>query len=464
MIYKISTAYLSIPVYIFLLGWLAPWYSIPILVTFSFAIYKLYQLIDQENFNSPKLQGRTVFWFILIAVAWVGLSGAGGFGYQNSDYNKHNAFLKILLNHSWPVFIEFEGQTKPVVYSLGYYLPSALIGKLFSSWAVANVFCFFWTVLGVVIVWCLVAVEFNRFRLVLPFAFILFSGMDAVGLWLKQGQLFSLGDHIEWWGGLFQYSSFTTLLNWVPNHALSSWLGSMVFWNLRSHPKVFCSCVGVIGTSAFCWSPFGGLGLLILALAIYLFQSNLSWILFINKLNLFSLPAAMILCFFIASNQFRIPYGFLIEETLEIKRLTDLFFLYFFEFLALGLLLLFLNRKTRMFKPTFIVLSLLAVIPMFKIGAANDFVMRSSIPILTVFAVLIWKELLNANHSIFGRSSILIFLIIGAFTPASEIARSIFHYSILSQPVENIPDLRDVTLADQYIGNSESFFFKFLSR
>ena len=57
---------------------------------------------------------------------------------------------------------------------------------------------------------------------------VLFSGLDIIGSLLDDGPRFrtdwNITTHLEWWAGKYQYSSMTTQLFWVPNHALGGWL------------------------------------------------------------------------------------------------------------------------------------------------------------------------------------------------------------------------------------------------
>ncbi len=56
---------------------------------------------------------------------------------------------------------------------------------------------------------------------------VLFSGLDVIGdLWRapQHAAHWDITRHLEWWAGRYQYSSMTTQLFWVPNHALGGWL------------------------------------------------------------------------------------------------------------------------------------------------------------------------------------------------------------------------------------------------
>ena len=58
------------------------------------------------------------------------ISGAGGVGYQDSDWKKHNALMKDLQERSWPIVYTRDGVPLPLVYNIAYYMPAALAGRI----------------------------------------------------------------------------------------------------------------------------------------------------------------------------------------------------------------------------------------------------------------------------------------------------------------------------------------------
>ena len=62
------------------------------------------------------------------------------------------------------------------------------------------------------------------------FLLILFSGLDIIGL---PNYLFSFKE-LEWWNGLFQYSSNTTSIYWTFNQTIPLWLIMSLLLNIKN--------------------------------------------------------------------------------------------------------------------------------------------------------------------------------------------------------------------------------------
>jgi hypothetical protein len=92
----------------------------------------------RSSLQHSQLEGD--FFNCLPSFLWVALSGIGGFGLQNWDFNFRNAVLHDLVDYSWPVVYP---QGRILLYYFTYWLPAALAGKIF-GWFGANIFLFVW--------------------------------------------------------------------------------------------------------------------------------------------------------------------------------------------------------------------------------------------------------------------------------------------------------------------------------
>jgi len=133
---KIAYIYALLPIIIFLTGW-CKWYIG--LVGFAFLIYSYVKMCG----NIPKT--FTMKWtreniekaiFILgFVLFWVLLSGIGKYVYQNTDHYARNGIFETLVNIDWPVIKCYETENgmvyRGLVYYIGFWLPSAVIGKIF---------------------------------------------------------------------------------------------------------------------------------------------------------------------------------------------------------------------------------------------------------------------------------------------------------------------------------------------
>ncbi|MCY4047527.1 MAG: hypothetical protein OXF42_05405 [Candidatus Dadabacteria bacterium] len=133
-------AYLALPMLIFLFGWLKLIYALPLS---ALLVFLLVQWGGEIKANVRPNRKALVICGI-VALLWTATSGAGGFGYQNWDYEKHNAIFKMLIFSEWPALFDAD---RTLVYTIGYHLPAAAFGKVF-GWAAANVALFTWTLAG----------------------------------------------------------------------------------------------------------------------------------------------------------------------------------------------------------------------------------------------------------------------------------------------------------------------------
>ena len=435
---------------------------------------------------------KKAFTVVVLVLLWVGLSGIGGYSFQNSDFLLRNAVLHDLISYRWPViysyidqsgFSPYSGHDGVLVYYLSYWLPAAFVGKFF-GWQAANVALYLWTVTGVLLTLYLFFRFVRKSPLVLTLIFIFWSGMDIVGELIK-GHVPVSGEHIEWWAGLFQYSSNTTTLYWVFNQTITTWLVVMLFMNFKNTKSILFTYALVLP-----FAPFSFIGLAPFVFS-YIFLGTMShnnipklttlktiildnFRKTINLRNIIVAPVIiMVFLLYYRSNPGNLGSSGLLwsraqgnVETLIIL----LIILLVFCLLEFGVYALIIARAFRR-SPWFIVAVVsLILIPNYYAGVGNDFVMRASIPALTVLMVYVSTFMLDkAAFHVNRRAKILlmIYLLIGAITPLQEISRSVGMR--LMQPNRLITD--DVgTLSVEpiriYVGNepNKSWFFRYLAK
>lgn len=221
-LHRITILYLVLPFIIFCMGWLRLSFAIPAVIIILFALWQLLKNSPILTFDFP-LSTRTAAFSLLLTALWVLLSGVGGYAFQNWDHHWRNAVLHDLIHYDWPVFYSTpeSGPVKMLVYYVGYWLPSALIGKLL-GWQAANFFLYLWTWLGVTLVALHLGSALKTSPTKVILLLIFFSGMDVLGTLFLSPEyptLFPAVTHLEIWNGSLQYSSFTTQLFWVFNQA-----------------------------------------------------------------------------------------------------------------------------------------------------------------------------------------------------------------------------------------------------
>ena len=129
------------------------WIGIPIALT---VVLSLWLCIKNDEY-SVSVEKIVPYVCILTAIAlfWVLIAGIGGYSYQNPDHRYRNTIFQTLINSEWPVvgttYMDGKINVRLLCYYFGYWLPSALVGKIF-GYQIGNYFLILWSVLGIVLV------------------------------------------------------------------------------------------------------------------------------------------------------------------------------------------------------------------------------------------------------------------------------------------------------------------------
>jgi hypothetical protein len=455
--------YLALPFAMFTAFWIRPIYGWPILACLIFAIVRQ---AKRERDLAPRIFGGPIelISLLIVAVVWVGLSGAGGWGTQNPDYVKHTNILRDLMAESWPVVYETDGKTNLLVYYFAWYLPPAAVGKMF-GWQAAHTAQYWWSVLGVFLTFSYVAsVVRGRWPgWVVAAIFALLSGMDILAQ-LAAGSLPVGTAHIEVASGatMLQYSSNTSALFWVPHQAIFAWLGSAFLLSSVASQRV--GAVFLVTVLGALWAPFCMVGLIPINLALVL---KVPWRRFLTFENVVGATlVTLVLAPFIASNRMDFPALFLWKVIELADRWPSIAIFYLTEFVVL---IWFLGRPSG--SATFRVvwwccMGWLALCPIYFAGQFSDFTMRASLPALFVLWIYVVEKLSSRPWNSPDFKVVYLILAIGAFTPAYEFARSLRNWCRM------IPGFSSMRIAEweiahvktQYLGEGRSWFGRHLLR
>jgi hypothetical protein len=423
-----ALAYLALPTLLFELGWLTPLAGIPLcLATLAGLAYACKQAPARGRLFGPI---RMIVWIILLAaLIWTSLGGAGHFVFANFDWHTRDAVLRDLTLYHWPPsYGEVEGYPVILRCPLGYYLPAALMGKLFGV-ASADFFLWLWTCLGVGLFLLLLPLSRRSWpRAILGLlVVVLFSGMDWAGwkfLYADFMQSPEPTDHLEWWARAFQYSSHSTQLFWVPNHALPAWIGGALFLRHWRAPE-FLSLAPMTMATVALWSPFAFIGLApFMALPLYRAAKEGGW----PALKLQHWPLALLTfgasLLYLTLDTNRIPGGAALDSETPsfIMHLMDYAVFVVFEFAILAFALWRLKPSA----PLLMAVAILLLLPLRRFGPGNDLVMRASIPALLVLCAAALQVIeQGVARRRWGEAAILaLVLSVGAVTPMHEILRA----------------------------------------
>jgi hypothetical protein len=506
----VSLCYLALPSVIFFCGWLR-W---PIgLICAGLVLLALLCVIGQavrerDGIDGSELKGtagppfawRHAVLVVLVSVAFLAVSGVGGFGHQDTDWLKHNGILRDLVECPWPVVYRLGGQDVPLVYYVAYYLPAGLVGRL-AGWTLANYALFAWTLAGLLLamVWFLVLVRRASFAVLL--LFVMFSGLDVVGRLLvtpavaairPQVSLILIWDHIEQWSWGWQYSSNVTLLFWVPHHALAGWIGTatlvhMILVPPRKTPSLF------LWSTIALWSPFVMIGLapfLLVELATAGGPLRKRLVRYVSWPNLWGLVMVAVIGLFYSAKLYPIspalagdiPHGFFLSFAPDGQaKLIGCALMLVFCVLEFGLYGLLIrpadtSREARSKVLLLTTLGCLLLFPLYRYGASNDFVMRSSIPALYVLAVFLGRALSGRSLSRCRRVVLMMLLVLGSVTPLIELRRHVEGIQAAGRLVQTpsvdqvagvgdwgLATERDFTILVQYVGSAQAPFFESLA-
>ncbi len=358
----------------------------------------------------------TLLTCIAIALLLLLLGGEGRLFYANLDWQVRLAAMRDMVVNPWPYVYTARGAPDVLRAPIGMFLAPALIAKALGGRAgdiallVQNTL-----MLGTVLALGSTLFDTRRARLVALAVVIGFSGLDALGRILFRG---GLSDHLENWAYL-QYSSTITLAFWVPQHALSGWIGALAYLLWRSGKAPLGAVLALLPLTAL-WSPLGLMGAMPFA-ALAGVRSLLRRELRLRDIGvpalatLFCIPGLLYLG---AANDgvgarlmTFVPLQWGLFELLEV--------------LVYVVPLALLVRQPRFGRDTLALLALLLLaIPFVQIGWSIDFMMRASISALAILAVMVADALIHVPRS---RPWLIVPLLIGTVTGFHEVRRALVH-------------------------------------
>ncbi len=434
---RIIGFYLALPILIFLGGWCKLPIALCLCLLWFIALKPL--LIDFPQLTFSPFS-KEVILTLALAFGWCLFGGAGHFFYANKDWLARDAVLHDLIVGQWPISYAEISAVKVILRApIGYYLPAALLGK-FVGVNVAHFLLFLWTVVGVALFIHVATENLHSWKKALAYLLLIsFSGMDIAGYFFMI-DLFS-AEHLEWWAHNFQYSSNTTLLFWVPNHALPGWLIAVLIYR-RAHQANLIYILPTLIMSCLLWSPLTAIGLIPFALYSLWHQGRLiDWRRLLANPTWAAVLLAIVLAMYLTLDISGIPTGDSIKFDAEFYRL-------YLQFIILEFaLLLYLLWCLRITAISVIAGLTLVLLPLFSFGQANDLVMRASIPALMVLCLFTMDIMLNAKRIEAVHIWVIAILFIGAITPTHELIRAIvmprwspyLTYNLLEMNAGNLP-------------------------
>jgi len=428
---RIAIGYLVAPLVVFLAGWLEWWAALPLI---GCVIYASKPLVDTPAASRLPVTGLQLAIAVSAGCLWTMLGGADHVAFANADWHIRDAVLHDLVSSPWPVgYGVLDDRESLLRAPVAFYLPAALVGKWLGL-AAAHVAMGCWTAMGATLfllqVMSLVPSRPGAVLMAMAVV-IMFSGLDIVGNLLNDGPQFrydwNITTHLEWWAGKFQYSSMTTQLFWVPNHALGGWLSiGLLYRNQRS--VAFNSMLPIIVVALALWSPLSALGavpFMMLRAGMDSFRDRSSALTH-PKVWVPAMLVGLVVAGYLILDPTRIPRGLAVgarngSAAMDLLQQAQFFLL---EAGFIGGAIFAIRRSAEIALALFI----LALLPLVYLGPGNDLVMRASIPSLAVLTIGACRALAEApaHKAAYRKKAVLVgLLLVGAITPVDEIARAV---------------------------------------
>ncbi len=416
--HRLAIAYLTLPLLIWLLGWLEWWIGVP---SAAALVWALFDALRGRWITSP---ARWPWGVLLFAALWT--ATAAIFGTHRGDWMGHAANFLDMQRGPWPTYlVDHIGNGTPLLrYHLGWHMVPAVVAKWFGvatlNWTVPV-----WTWTGLALVLALLVRGLSRGRAVaaaLAVAFF-FSGMDiveyAVRFALSWQRLPPRWDDMSLEAGMWdwttaaslmelEYQSHAQTFGHTPHHFIVAGLGTLLLVQLR-HRRRFLAVSGVVLVACPFWSALVAVGLLPFAGVLLL--ANSPWR-FLTWRNLLVAPLLFgLVALYLTSGKLDWPSGWL--WTLYDSRwraVGDVAIVYVCEFLVLVGVLWRLRPKVRR-DPFFLgALAILVVAPWwwYLSEQFNEILVRVTIPplfllchlaarVLAVYAVRVRRRVVRAG-------------------------------------------------------------------
>lgn len=494
IIFILSYLYLTLPFIVFICGYLKIRIATVLLIITFVSLYltiKDIPIIEEISINKNNIV-KIIFIIAVIGI-WVYYSGVGNLVWQNKDHFWRNGIYEALVKEGWPVgqaYITTEGESiRMLVYYIGFWLPSVIIGKLFGIEA-GYYFQFFWAILGIFLVYMLICIWREKISIWPLILFVFFSGLDIIYLPI-------LGNKVSVFSNQFldtpiknySYTSMTVDLFHVYNQAIPGWVATMLLLEQRNHKSIIFILATVMLNATF---PFIGLIPIVIYFAFSKYiekekYSSDNQVIKVQKFlksfctfqNLIGAGCIGIISFLYlklnVSGEMikpimdvggdRRPRAVISIVTNVYNFHKDIFqnqiFIYvIFILFEVGIYLILTYRQQRRNGLFYVIVISLLLIPFVQVGYGTDFCMRVSIPAIFILYIFI-VDLIDKNENKHLKYLTLIVLLIGSINGLHEFARTLGFGNSKDNAVIRIEELCQ---GGNFSGEPDNFFFQILCK
>ena len=411
---KISTIlYLLIPSVLFLLTWIHLWIGIPCVVFIGFYTWKTLQEKDFSS-ESVSISWATIVLCFCFSIALNFVLGIGEFRPQTYDFQANNFKYYDLITHDLPVY--YPEQKTYLCYYTGYYLPSALLSKIFGI-ETCRYFSFLWSVAGMGLVFMWIS-TFTRKKIVGLLIIVLFFAHAWFIVKLLMNFEYFQEYTKPYYFQLNQFKLITSSLlknyAWATQHTIPTCLGVCVVIENFRH-KTNLQYLLLVLLSTLFWSPLTAIGLF--PFVIFYFLKDIKNLFSINSTMNLILMSLLILCFapfllyFVSTEGVHADNTEFLWQT-GVKFWWIFYLIYaFFNFIIWGMFLQYTQNAYKILWKVAVIFPCL--VAFYRIGIYNDFNIRVSFPSFFLLSILVGISIVEnlKTKSIIGIGIImLIFL------------------------------------------------------
>ena len=423
--------YLLIPSILFLLTWIHLWIGIPFVLFITFYTWKTFQGSEFSTNEFP-IPLQNILLCLLISISLNYILGIGEFRPQTYDFQANNFKYYDLITNNLPVY--YAEQKTYLCYYTGYYLPSALLAKVFGI-ETCRYFSFVWSAFGMGLVFLWISTFTRKNAVGLLVIVLLFSNTWLVIKLLIDFKYFQ--EYLQpYYIQLNQFKLITLPLiknyAWATQHTIPACLGvCILIENFRY--KTDLKYLLLMLLSTMFWSPLTAVGLFPFVFFYFIKDIKNLFLRDLTK-DLFLMSALVVsfcplLLYFISTQGIHANNTGFIWQT----GVSSWWFFYSIyvisNFIIWGL---FLNYSQNKYKSLWKISTIFpCLIAIYRIGIYNDFNIRVSFPSFFMLSILVGISLIESKKS-FVIIGVFILILVNSLSNVNHIANSFYFDKVLT--------------------------------
>ncbi len=420
--------YIIAPFLIFVAGWLQPVYatlaSVVLLASYALSVRATTQFRDID-FGKYKNKIAIALGIILVVLFF---SGIGAFGYQNDDHCIRNGIFRDLISHKWPFMVNEGGNIlylkRPIlfIYYFHYWLPAALIGKLW-GWTAANVFLYLWSAAGMALTYYFLCRLFNKVSIRLLLILLFFNSLYLfVTMARYPVKTILTSDGLIWSDQMILAGSSLDSVFWIYNQVITPWLIlAMILNNLPKQNVLFLYALCFIHGPFMCMGFFPFLGIMILK---DLFGAEDAGRPFWKRVqaylsvqNTIGMATILVLGYLFISGSSNV-------QKLYVEHIKPIKYLIFIT-VSFGIIAVLLFNKYKKEPVFYVIVAMLLTLPLLGMGTVQTFTFCARVSLAPMFMLMILtaRYVFEEGNSM-TKKMVVGYILLSAIEPGLELARN----------------------------------------